>query len=65
MSSEPSTSREPTSTSGASSSASANRAWRRPVIRDLGSVRDRVRGGGKSAVNLDADPQSNTKSGGG
>ena len=42
---------------------SAPARWQRPSIRDLGSVRARVRGGGKSAANADSDPQSNTKGG--
>ena len=41
------------------------RRWHTPRVEDAGSVRDLVRGGGKSVANADADPQSTVKAGGG
>ena len=37
--------------------------WMRPTLILLGKVRDFVKGGGKSAFNVDSDPQGTLKRG--
>jgi hypothetical protein len=41
------------------------RAWVRPTLKPLGSMRDKILGAGKAGSNLDGDPRGTFKTGAG